>query len=137
MLAQGAFDGGFFPVAGCQAKLQMDARHAHEIDVCPHATYGLGGDSADCHHGMLEQSAANQFNFDTRMVGQCYSNARAVRYDRCLEVSGQMPDQLDGRRAPIKHDELAWLYHAGGGTTDRGFPFCRHLLAGGKARRSR
>ena len=110
----------------------VDAGHAHEVQIGANARDGFDRRSADGDDGVLEQSAAEQDDFDRGMLDQRDGDRRAVRDDGGAQVVRQMSRDLQRRRAAIENHDLAALDQLRGRTTDRDFRIGRDLLAAGE-----
>jgi len=88
--AASALDRSFLEIAGAQARLWMNAGHSHEVPICMDARDALNRGGANGNDRVLVQPPADQDDLDARMLSEHRRDARTVRDNRRVQISGQV-----------------------------------------------
>src|SRR5882724_8896974 len=92
----------------------MNAGNAHKKSVGANLC-----DSFNCrgpygYHGMFEKAAADQNDFDARMLHEFHRDGWAVSYDGRTQIVAEMTRQFSRGGAAVQDHDLIVLNHSGG-----------------------
>jgi hypothetical protein len=73
---------------------------------------------------VLEESPADEDDFDIGVLDELYGNGGAVRDDCGFEFGGKVAGNLNGSCASVYDDDLAGANHSGSGSADRFLLIC-------------